>query len=409
MLTGRHFLFVPGPTNVPDRVLRAMHVPMEDHRSVFFPNLSEPLFAKLKRLYKTEAGRVFMYPGSGTSAWEAAISNTLSPGDRVLCPRFGQFSHLWADMAERLGLDVAAPELEWGNGIDEVWLEQQLRADAAHAIRAVLVCHNETATGVVNDLSAIRRAMDAAGHPAMLFVDAVSSLASIDVRFDEWRIDACIAGSQKGLMMPAGLGFLALSQRALAASKSSTMRRCYFDINDMMRNNDTGYFPYTPPLPMLYGLRDALAMIEEEGHDNVIARHYRLAEGVRAAVIDGWGMRPAANQPRWYSNTVTAVRIPSGIDGAMIVKRAATEYNLALGAGLSKFAGKVFRIGHLGDLNDLMLCGAITGAEMAMRDVGINVEPGSGVAAAVHRWEALKGLIATPDADKRERRIAAVA
>ena len=409
MLTGRHFLFVPGPTNVPDRVLRAMHVPMEDHRSVFFPKLSEPLFAQLKRLYKTEAGRVFMYPGSGTAAWEAAISNTLSPGDRVLCPRFGQFSHLWADMAERLGLDVAAPELEWGDGIDEVWLEQQLRADAAHAIKAVLVCHNETATGVVNDLPAIRKAMDAAGHPAMLFVDAVSSLGSIDLCFDQWRIDACITGSQKGLMMPAGLGFLALSPRALAASKSSTMRRCYFDINDMMRNNDTGYFPYTPPLPMLYGLRDALAMIEEEGHDNVIARHYRLAEGVRAAVTDGWGMRPAANQPRWYSNTVTAVQIPRGIDGSMIVKRAATEYNLALGAGLSKFAGKVFRIGHLGDLNDLMLCAAISGAEMAMRDVGIAVEPGSGVAAAVHRWEALKGLIANPGADKRGRRIAAVA
>lgn len=409
MLTGRHFLFVPGPTNVPDRVLRAMHVPMEDHRSVFFPKLSEPLFAQLKRLYKTEAGRVFMYPGSGTAAWEAAISNTLSPGDRVLCPRFGQFSHLWADMAGRLGLDVAAPELEWGDGIDEVWLEQQLRADAAHAIKAVLVCHNETATGVVNDLPAIRKAMDAAGHPAMLFVDAVSSLGSIDLCFDQWRIDACITGSQKGLMMPAGLGFLALSPRALAASKSSTMRRCYFDINDMMRNNDTGYFPYTPPLPMLYGLRDALAMIEEEGHDNVIARHYRLAEGVRAAVTDGWGMRPAANQPRWYSNTVTAVQIPRGIDGSMIVKRAATEYNLALGAGLSKFAGKVFRIGHLGDLNDLMLCAAISGAEMAMRDVGIAVEPGSGVAAAVHRWEALKGLIANPGADKRGRRIAAVA
>lgn len=409
MLTGRHFLFVPGPTNVPDRVLRAMHVPMEDHRSVFFPKLTEPLFAQLKRLYKTEAGRVFMYPGSGTAAWEAAISNTLSPGDRVLCPRFGQFSHLWADMAERLGLDVAAPELEWGDGIDEVWLEQQLRADAAHAIKAVLVCHNETATGVVNDLPAIRKAMDAAGHPAMLFVDAVSSLGSIDLCFDQWRIDACITGSQKGLMMPAGLGFLALSPRALAASKSSTMRRCYFDINDMMRNNDTGYFPYTPPLPMLYGLRDALAMIEEEGHDNVIARHYRLAEGVRAAVTDGWGMRPAANQPRWYSNTVTAVQIPRGIDGSMIVKRAATEYNLALGAGLSKFAGKVFRIGHLGDLNDLMLCAAISGAEMAMRDVGIAVEPGSGVAAAVHRWEALKGLIANPGADKRGRRIAAVA
>ena len=312
-------------------------------------------------------------------------------------------------MAERLGLDVAAPELEWGDGIDEVWLEQQLRADAAHAIKAVLVCHNETATGVVNDLPAIRKAMDAAGHPAMLFVDAVSSLGSIDLCFDEWRIDACITGSQKGLMMPAGLGFLALSPRALAASKSSTMRRCYFDINDMMRNNDTGYFPYTPPLPMLYGLRDALAMIEEEGHDNVIARHYRLAEGVRAAVTDGWGMRPAANQPRWYSNTVTAVQIPRGIDGSMIVKRAATEYNLALGAGLSKFAGKVFRIGHLGDLNDLMLCAAISGAEMAMRDVGIAVEPGSGVAAAVHRWEALKGLIANPGADKRGRRIAAVA
>ena len=409
MLTGRHFLFVPGPTNVPDRVLRAMHVPMEDHRSVFFPKLAEPLFAQLKRLHKSEAGRVFMFPSTGTGAWEAALSNTLSPGDRVLCPRFGQFSHLWADMAQRLGLDVIATDLAWGDGIDEAWLEQQLRADAAHAIKAVLVCHNETATGVTNDLTAIRKAMDAACHPAMLFVDAVSSLGSIDLRFDEWRIDACISGSQKGLMMPPGLGFVCLSRRAIEASKSCTMRRYYFDIADMMRTNDTGYFPYTPPLSMLYGLREALAMIAEEGQDNVLARHHHLAHGVRAAVINGWGMRPVANQSRWYSDTVTAVVIPTGFDGAGIIKRAATEYNLALGAGLSKLAGKVFRIGHLGDLNELMLCGAICGAEMSMRDVGIAVEPGSGVAAAVHRWESLKGLGAKHSADMRERKIAAAA
>lgn len=409
MLTGRHFLFVPGPTNVPDRVLRAMHVPMEDHRSVFFPKLVEPLFAQMKQVFKTVRGEVFFFPSTGTGAWEAALSNTLTPGDRVLVPRFGQFSHLWGDMASRLGLDAQVPDLPWGCGIDEVWLENELRIDREHRIKAVMVCHNETATGVTNDLARIRKAIDAAGHPAMLFVDAVSSLGCIDLRMDEWRIDACITGSQKGLMMPAGLGILALSPRAIEAARTSTMRRCYFDIADMQKHNPGGYFPYTPNLPMLYGLREALAIIFEEGLENIFARHRHLAEGVRAAVVDGWGLQPCAKESRWYSDTVTAIITPAGIDAAEIIKRAATEHNLALGAGLSKLAGKAFRIGHLGDLNALMLCGAISGAEMAMRGVGVDVVPGSGVAAAMRRWEALKQSSETASDRRKERRLAAVA
>jgi alanine-glyoxylate transaminase / serine-glyoxylate transaminase / serine-pyruvate transaminase len=385
-MPGRHFLHVPGPTNVPDRILNAMRVAMEDHRSPAFPELTLPLFEGLKRVLRTTTGRAFIFPSSGTGAWEAVLTNTLCAGDRVLSPRFGQFSHLWIDLAQRHGLDVVVQDEEWGTGASPERIREALERDERHAIKAVMVVQNETATGVVSDIAAVRRAMDAAGHPAMLFVDGVSSIASIDFRMDEWRVDAIITGSQKGLMLPAGLGIACVSPKALeaqeAARRNDPLRRCYFDFGDMAKANKDGYFPYTPSLPLLYGLRESLAMIEEEGLDNVIARHRRLAAGVRAAVKEGWRLRLCAREPRWESDTVSAVMVPEGFDGADVIRRAYHRYNLALGAGLSRVAGKLFRIGHLGDLNELMCLGAITGAEMAMRDAGIRVEPGSGAAAA---------------------------
>ncbi len=383
---GRNFLFVPGPTNVPDRVQRAMVVAMEDHRSSTFPELTAGLFSDLKKVFKTTAGQVLIFPSSGTGAWEAALTNTLSPGDRLLASRFGQFSHLWIDMAQRLGFDVEILEAEWGEGVPVDRYEQALKADKDHRIKGVLACHNETATGVTSDIAAVRRALNAVKHPALLFVDTVSSLVSIDFRMDEWGVDLTVSGSQKGFMMPAGLSFLGVSQKALHAMQAATSRRCYFDIADMLKANATGYFPYTPALPMLYGLREALNIIEDEGLENIFHRHHYLAEGVRAAVTQGWELQLCAKEPKWYSDTVSAIMVPKGVNAAQVIDVAFRRYNLALGAGLSKVAGKLFRIGHLGDLNELMLMGAIAGAEMAMLDVGIDVIPGSGVAAAANYW-----------------------
>ncbi len=378
---GRNFLFVPGPTNVPDRILRAMHVAMEDHRSSDFPKLTLPLFEETKKVFKTKDGQVFIYPSSGTGAWEASLTNTRSPGDKMLAARFGQFSHLWIDLARRHGLEVEVQEEEWGTGANPDRIEEALRADKAHAIKGVMVVHNETATGVTSDVGAVRRAIDAAKHPALLYVDGVSSVASLDFRMDEWGVDLAITGSQKGLMLPAGLGIVCASQKALAAMKDAKCTKAYFDFADYLRANPTGYFPYTPALPLLYGLRESLAILQEEGLDNVYARHRHLAGGARAAV-QGWGLKLCAKEPKWHSDTVTAIMVPQGFNGADVIDRAYRRYNLALGAGLSQMAGKLFRIGHLGDLNELMLLGAISGAEMAMRDVGIEIELGSGVAAA---------------------------
>lgn len=383
---GRNFLFVPGPTNIPDRVLRAMVVAMEDHRSSKFPELSRSVLGDLQKVFKTTEGQAFIFPSSGTGAWEAALTNTLSPGDKVLASRFGQFSHLWVDMAQRLGYDVEILEVEWGEGVPLDRVEETLRADKQHKIKAVLACHNETATGVTSDIAGVRRAIDSARHPALLFVDAVSSLASIDFCMDEWQVDMAITGSQKGLMLPAGLGIVCASKKALAATQTAKSKRCYFDLNDMIKANATGYFPYTPALAMLYGLRESLNVIFEEGLENIFFRHHYLAEGVRAAVMKGWGLKLCAKEPKWYSDTVSAIVVPEGINGAHVIDVAFRRYNLALGAGLSKVAGKVFRIGHLGDLNELMLMGAIAGAEMAMLDVGVKVKPGSGVAAASDYW-----------------------
>ncbi|MET0347877.1 MAG: aminotransferase class V-fold PLP-dependent enzyme [Methyloceanibacter sp.] len=378
---GRNFLFVPGPTNVPDRILRAMHVAMEDHRSSDFPKLTKPLYDGLRQVFKTERGDVVILPSSGTGAWECALTNTRSPGDKMLAARFGQFSHLWIELARRHGLEVIVQEEEWGTGASPERIEEALRADKAHAIKGVMVVHNETATGVTSDVATVRRAIDAARHPALLYVDGVSSIGSIDFRMDEWGVDLAITGSQKGLMLPAGLGIVCASQKSVAAMKDATCRRSYFDFADQMRAPATGYFPYTPALPLLHGLREALAMLREEGLDNVFARHRRLADGARAAV-KAWGLKLCAKEPKWHSDTVTAIMVPAGFNGADVIDRAYRRYNLALGAGLSQVAGKLFRIGHLGDLNELMLLGAIAGAEMAMRDVGIEVELGSGVAAA---------------------------
>jgi len=385
-MAGRHFLFVPGPTNVPDRVLRAMAVPMEDHRSPVFPELTRTVLTGLKPVFKTTTGTPILFPSSGTGCWEAALTNCLNPGDKVLVSRFGQFSHLWVDMCQRLGFEVEVLETPWGEGAPVERYLASLTADKQHKIKAVLVCQNETATGVTSDVAAIRKAMDSARHPALLFVDSVSALASIDFRMDEWGVDVCVSGSQKGLMLPAGLGVTCVSQKALEASKSAKAPRCYFDYADMVSANAQGYFPYTPSVPMMYGLKEALAMIAEEGLENIFARHTYLARGVRAAVFEGWGLKLCATEPKWYSDTVSAIMVPDGINGAEVISRAFKRYNLALGAGLSKVAGKLFRIGHLGDLNELMLLGAIAGAEMAMLDVGVKVEPGSGVAAAQKFW-----------------------
>ncbi|KQP51771.1 serine--glyoxylate aminotransferase [Methylobacterium sp. Leaf399] len=383
---GRNHLFVPGPTNIPDRVMRAMIVPSEDHRSVDFPALTKPLFEDTKMVFGSTDGTIFLFPASGTGIWESALTNTLSRGDKVLTSRFGQFSHLWVDMAERLGLEVIVQDEEWGTGADPQRIEEALRADKNHEIKAVMTVHNETATGVTSDIGAVRKAIDAAGHPALLFVDGVSSIGSLPFYADQWKVDCAIAGSQKGLMLPAGLGVICVSQKALKAAETSSgkndrLAAVYFAWSDHQKQNPGGYFPYTPSLPLLYGLREALACIKEEGLENVYHRHHVLGEATRQAVA-AWGLKTCAKEPKWNSDTVTAILAPEGVDAAAIIKHAYVRYNLALGAGLSKVAGKVFRIGHVGDLNELSLLGAIAGAEMSMLDNGVKVQPGSGVAAA---------------------------
>lgn len=406
-MAGRNFLFVPGPTNVPDRILRTMMVAMEDHRSPIFPELTRACLNGLKPVFKTTSASPILYPSSGTGCWEAALTNCLNPGDKVLIAHFGQFSYLWADMCARLGFQVELLETPWGEGAPVDRYLASLAADRQHKIKAVLVCQNETATGVTSDVHAVRQAMDSIRHPALLFVDSVSALASIDFRMDEWGVDVCISGSQKGLMLPAGLGVTCVSEKALAVAKAATSPRCYFDYSDMVAANGSGYFPYTPSVPMMYGLREALAMLAEEGLENVFHRHSYLAGGVRAAVLEGWQLKLCAAAPKWFSDTVSAIMVPQGINGADVIARAFKRYNLALGAGLSKVAGKLFRIGHLGDLNELMLLGAISGAEMAMLDVGVKIEPGSGVAAAQNYWRSHAPVAAVKSGAAAHKGIAA--
>ena len=380
-MAGRNFLFIPGPSNVPDRINNAMHLSQEDMRAMDLPEFTLPLYQDLKKIFKTETGRVFIYPASGTGGWEAAITNTLSPGDKVLASGFGHFSNLFIDMCQRHGLDVNGLEVDWGEGVPVERYAEILAADKGHEIKAVLATHNETATGVASDIAAVRAAMDACNHPALLYVDGVSSIASIDFRMDEWGVDLAISGSQKGFMLPTGLGIVCASEKALEATKTAKSHRCFFDFNDMIKTNDMGFFPYTPPMNLLRGLRESVNMLLEEGLENVFARHHRMAEAVRHAV-KGWGLSLVAKEPKWYSDTVSAVYVPDGFDGNEVVRHAYRRYNLALSISLAKIAGKAFRIGHLGDLNELMVLTPITGVEMAMKDLGIPIELGSGVAAA---------------------------
>lgn len=384
-MSGRHHLFVPGPSNVPDRVLRAMHRAQEDHRSSAFPELTHALLRDLKPIFGTTEGRPFLFAATGTGMWEAALTNTLAPGDRVLAARFGQFSHLFIDTAERLGLKVEVLDLEWGEAVDPALIHEALQRDAAHAIRAVLVVHNETATGVTNDIAAIREAIDEARHPALLLVDGVSSIGSIEFQLDAWGVDVAICGSQKGFMMPAGLGILCCSPRAMGRIEAGGFPRAYFDLRPQVLHNDQGYFPYTPPLAHLFGLREALDMVAEEGGMRAVgARHARLGEGVRRAV-HAWGLRLCARDPEHHSDTVTAIVVPEGKDARHVIDAAFRRWDLALGSGLGRLNGKVFRIGHLGDLNPGMLLGALGLTELALHDAGIAVPYGAGVAAA-QRW-----------------------
>jgi alanine-glyoxylate transaminase/serine-glyoxylate transaminase/serine-pyruvate transaminase len=382
MRTGVTHLFIPGPTNVPDAVRRAMNVPMEDHRAPDFPELTRGLFEDLKRVFGNESGRVFLYPSSGTGAWEAGITNALRRGDRVLMSRFGQFSHLWVDMATRLGLDVVCCDVPWGEGVPLEQYAEHLTRDPS--IRAVFVTHNETATGVTSEVAGVRRVMDDAGSDALLFVDGVSSIASIDFQQDAWGVDLAVSGSQKGLMLPPGLAVLSVSRKALAAHAAlgdGGMERCYFSFADMVATNDAGYFPYTPPTPLLHGLRASLDLLFEEGLPAVYARHHRLAEGVRRGVA-GLGLELCATDPMWESDTVTAIRVPDGVDSNDVVRIAYDRYRTSFGVGLSKVAGIVFRIGHLGDCNEVMCLTALAAAEISLNDAGAKVDFGAGVAAA---------------------------
>lgn len=380
-MRGQNPVFIPGPTNIPDRLRYAMSIQTTDHRAPDFVELLAPLLEGLKAIFKTETGRVVTFPATGTGGWEAAVTNTLSPGDRILVARYGMFSHRWIDLCQRHKLDVEVIECPWGEGAPAEELGQRLAADKGHAIKAVLVTHNETATGVVSDVAAVRRAMDAAGHPAMLFVDGVSSIASMDFRMDEWGVDVAVTGSQKGFMLATGAAILAVSPKALEASRTATCPRCFLDFRDMMESNAKGGFPYTPPLQILYGLRDSLKMLSEEGLENVFARHHRIAEGVRRAVA-AWGLEICARRPELYSDTVTAVYVPERFNSTVLTDHAFDTYGVSFGVGLGPMSGKAFRIGHLGAMTDVMALSGIATMEMAMKDLNYPIELGSGVAAA---------------------------
>jgi len=362
--SGRHFLQIPGPSNVPDRILRAIDRPTMDHRGPDFGLLSKGVLDDLKLIFKTQ-NPVIVYPSSGTGAWEAALVNTLSPGDKVLMFETGQFASLWNELAERLGLDAEFVAGDWRRGVPAEAVEARLAEDRAHQIKAVCMVHNETSTGVVSNVGAVRNAIDAAGHPALFFVDTISSLASIDHRHDEWGVDVTISCSQKGLMLPPGLGFNAISDKALTASRSNGFQRSYWDWNAMLANNATGYYPYTPSTNLLYGLREAIDMLLEEGLDRVFARHDRMAAATRIAV-QAWGLEILCQNPAEYSSVLTAVMVPDDCDADKVRAKILEAFDMSLGTGLGKVKGKVFRIGHLGDMNDLTLMGTLAGVEMGL-------------------------------------------
>lgn len=380
MPSGRHFLQIPGPSNVPDRILRAMDNPVMDHRGPAFADVGKAALEGMKWVFKTES-RVFIYPASGTGAWEAALVNTLSPGDTVLMYETGHFATLWKKLAEKIGLNPVFIEGDWRGGADPEAIEARLKEDSGHQIKAVCVVHNETSTGSVSPIAKVRKAIDAANHPALLMVDTISGLASVDFRFDEWGVDVAVSGSQKGLMLPPGISFNAVSPKALEVAKTAGLQKSYWAWDEMMGPNDTGYFPYTPNTNLLYALNEAIAMLREEGLDNVFARHIRHSEATRAAV-EAWGLEVLCKDPNCYSGVLTAVMVPEGHSADNFRKVTLANYDMSLGNGLSKVADKVFRIGHLGDFNDLTLCGTLAGVEMGLRDAGIPYKAG-GVQAAM--------------------------
>lgn len=377
--SGPHFLQIPGPTNVPDRVLRAMDAKTMDHRGPAFALLATEVLQGLRTIFQTEEP-VVVFPSSGTGAWEAALVNTLSPGDRVLMYETGWFASLWRAMAAKLGLEVEFIPGDWRHGVDPAALEARLSDDRAHTIKAVCAVHNETSTGVTSRIPELRRAIDRAKHPALFLVDTISSLASIDYRHQEWGVDVTVGGSQKGLMLPPGLGFNAVSSKALAAAKHARLPKSYWDWTDMLDANRTGFFPYTPGTNMLYGLREAIEMLHEEGLDNVFARHARHGEATRAAVR-AWGLDIVAVDAREYSNSLTAIYVPEGFDADAMRETILQRFDMSLGTGLGRLKGRVFRIGHLGDFNDLMLVATLGGVQMGLAIAGI--PHGDGVSVAL--------------------------
>ncbi|WP_112324111.1 L-aspartate--glyoxylate aminotransferase BhcA [Oceanibium sediminis] len=380
-MTSQNPVFIPGPTNIPDALRKACDMATLDHRSPAFRAIFEPAVAGVRKVLGMEEGEVVIFPATGTGGWEASIANTLSRGDTVLAARHGMFSHRWIDLCQRHGLNVRVIETPWGEGAPVAAFEEALKADTGHEIKAVLATHNETATGVRSDIKGVRGAIDAAGHPALFMVDGVSSIGSMPFEMSAWGIDLAVTGSQKGFMLPAGLSIVGISPKALAKMEDARLARCFFDFRDMLNSYKTGGYPFTPAVGLLNGLAVSVDMLLSEGLDNVYARHARIAEGVRRAVA-AWGMKPCAARPALYSETVTAVVVPEGFNGTDVVTQAAKVYEVAFGVGLGEVAGKVFRIGHLGSLTEVMALSGLATAEMAMADLGYPIKLGSGVAAA---------------------------
>jgi len=377
---GRHFLHIPGPSPLPDRVLRAMDTPIIDHRGPEFAKLAKGCLEGIKTIFKT-TNPVIIYTATGTGAWEAALVNTLNPGDKVLMVETGQFGLLWRAMAEKLGLKPEIVKTDWRTGVDAAQVEARLKEDKAKEIKAVCFLHNETSTGCLSNVAEVRKALDSANHPALLMVDTISSLASTDYRHDEWGVDVSVGGAQKGLMLPPGMSFNAISDKALAANKTAKMPKSFFAWDDMMNMNKVGFFPYTPATQMLQGLAVGIEMLHEEGLDNVFARHERLAEATRRA-IHAWGLETICRDPKYYSPTITAVLLPEGHDADAFRALALEHFNISYGASFGKFQGKMFRIGHLGDVNDTMMLGALSATEMALTLAGVPIKKG-GVQAAM--------------------------
>ncbi len=380
-MIGQNPIFIPGPTNIPDQLRNAMNVQSSDHRAPDFVEIFAPVLKDLKKIFKTKTAKTIIFPASGTGGWEAAIANTLSVGDKVLIARYGMFSHRWIDLCQRHGLEVEIIECEWGTGAPADLFAQRLEQDKNHEIKAVLVTHNETATGVKSDIGKTRQAIDSANHPALLYVDCVSSLASMDFQMDKWSVDIAISGSQKGFMLTAGLAILAVSPKAIEIGRSANLPRTFFDFTDMLIANKNGGFPYTPPLQLIHGLSAALKIINDEGLENVFTRHYRLAQGVREAA-KAWNMKLCAKTPDLYSDSISAIYVPNGFNSDELTNLAYDKYNVSFGIGLGEMAGKAFRIGHLGALTDVMVLSGLATIEMAMTDLNYPIELGAGVSAA---------------------------